>query len=83
MARWQYPPLDGSPLSLLQNVLVSEQFVKILDGVCAIHPQLDVMYKAVQGLSNKKNLFMWTNPVKLIQVSPAFLQEPPGTPGKH
>ncbi|XP_030687399.1 leucine-rich repeat-containing protein 74A [Globicephala melas] len=51
----------------ISNVLVSEQFVKILDGVCAIHPQLDVMYKAVQGLSNKKNLFMWTNPVKLIQ----------------
>uniref|UniRef100_A0A8C9C838 Leucine rich repeat containing 74A n=1 Tax=Phocoena sinus TaxID=42100 RepID=A0A8C9C838_PHOSS len=51
----------------ISNVLVSEQFVKILDGVCAVHPQLDVMYKAVQGLSNKKNLFTWTSPVKLIQ----------------
>ncbi|XP_059952019.1 leucine-rich repeat-containing protein 74A [Mesoplodon densirostris] len=51
----------------ISNVLVSEQFVKILDGVCAVHPQLDVMYKAVQGDSNKKNLFTWTSPVKLIQ----------------
>ncbi|XP_068412796.1 leucine-rich repeat-containing protein 74A [Eschrichtius robustus] len=51
----------------ISNVLVSEQFVKILDGVCAVHPQLDVMYKAVQGLSNKKNLFTSMSPVKLIQ----------------
>lgn len=61
------------PLSLLQNVLVSEQFVKTLDSVCAIHPQLDVLYKAVQGLSIKKTLFTWTNPMKLIQVSPTAL----------
>ncbi|XP_045017951.1 leucine-rich repeat-containing protein 74A [Bubalus bubalis] len=51
----------------ISNVLVSEQFVKILDGVCAIHPQLDVIYKSVQALSAKKTLFTWTNPVKLIQ----------------
>ncbi|OWK09442.1 hypothetical protein Celaphus_00005960 [Cervus elaphus hippelaphus] len=51
----------------LRNVLVSEQFVKILDGVCAIHPQLDVIYKSVQALSAKKTPFTWTNPVKLIQ----------------
>ncbi|XP_064342443.1 leucine-rich repeat-containing protein 74A [Camelus dromedarius] len=51
----------------ISNVLVSEQFVKILDGVCAIHPQLDVTYKAVQGLSTKKTLFTWTSPLKLIQ----------------
>nr|XP_058912640.1 leucine-rich repeat-containing protein 74A [Kogia breviceps] len=51
----------------ISNVLVSEQFVNILDEVCAVHPQLDVMYKAVQGLSNEKNLFTWTSPVKLIQ----------------
>ncbi|XP_057588619.1 leucine-rich repeat-containing protein 74A [Hippopotamus amphibius kiboko] len=51
----------------ISNVLVSEQFVKILDGVCAVHPQLDVIYKAVRGISNKKTLFTWTSPVKLIQ----------------
>ncbi|XP_014639933.1 PREDICTED: leucine-rich repeat-containing protein 74A [Ceratotherium simum simum] len=51
----------------ISNVLVSEQFVKTLDGVCAVHPQLDVVYKAVQGLSAKKTLFLWTNPLKLIQ----------------
>uniref|UniRef100_A0AAA9T3X4 Leucine rich repeat containing 74A n=1 Tax=Bos taurus TaxID=9913 RepID=A0AAA9T3X4_BOVIN len=51
----------------ISNVLVSEQFVKILDGVCAIHPQLDVIYKSVQAPSAKKTLFTWTNPVKLIQ----------------
>ncbi|XP_019282805.2 leucine-rich repeat-containing protein 74A isoform X7 [Panthera pardus] len=54
-------------LKVLKNVLVSEQFVKILDGVCAIHPQLDVTYKAVQGFSAKKELLLWTNPMKLIQ----------------
>uniref|UniRef100_A0A8D1Z2L2 Leucine rich repeat containing 74A n=1 Tax=Sus scrofa TaxID=9823 RepID=A0A8D1Z2L2_PIG len=54
-------------LKVLKNVLVSEQFVKTLDSVCAIHPQLDVLYKAVQGLSIKKTLFTWTNPMKLIQ----------------
>lgn len=58
-------------------MLVSEQFVKILDGVCAIHPQLDVTYKAVQGFSAKKELLLWTNPMKLIQVSPCFpLRDP-------
>ncbi|XP_053080737.1 leucine-rich repeat-containing protein 74A isoform X5 [Acinonyx jubatus] len=51
----------------ISNVLVSEQFVKILDGVCAIHPQLDVTYKAVQGFSAKKELLLRTNPMKLIQ----------------
>ncbi|XP_047593350.1 leucine-rich repeat-containing protein 74A isoform X7 [Lutra lutra] len=51
----------------ISNVLVSEQFLKILDGVCAIHPQLDVMYKSVQGFSAKKALLQWTNPMKLIQ----------------
>ncbi|KAB0344615.1 hypothetical protein FD754_021541 [Muntiacus muntjak] len=51
----------------ISHVLVSEQFVKILDGVCAIHPQLDVIYKSVQALSAKKTPFTWTNPVKLIQ----------------
>ncbi|XP_029808683.1 leucine-rich repeat-containing protein 74A isoform X3 [Suricata suricatta] len=54
-------------LKVLRNVLVSEQFTKTLDGVCAIHPQLDVTYKAVQGFSAKKMALLWTNPMKLIQ----------------
>nr|KAF6485748.1 leucine rich repeat containing 74A [Rousettus aegyptiacus] len=51
----------------ISNVLVSEQFVKTLDGVYAVHPQLDVIYKAVQGLSVKKTIFQCTNAIKLIQ----------------
>ncbi|NP_001032872.2 leucine-rich repeat-containing protein 74A [Rattus norvegicus] len=51
----------------ISNVLVSEQFVKVLDGVCAIHPQLDVVYKGLQGLSTKKTVSLETNPIKLIQ----------------
>ncbi|XP_069321255.1 leucine-rich repeat-containing protein 74A isoform X3 [Eulemur rufifrons] len=51
----------------ISNVLVTEQFVKTLDGVYAVHPQLNVVYKAMQGLSVKKTLFLWTNPMKLIQ----------------
>ncbi|XP_031212965.1 leucine-rich repeat-containing protein 74A isoform X2 [Mastomys coucha] len=51
----------------ISNVLVSEQFVKVLDGVCAIHPQLDVVYKGLQGLSSKKNISLGTNPMRLIQ----------------
>ncbi|XP_017736087.1 PREDICTED: leucine-rich repeat-containing protein 74A isoform X8 [Rhinopithecus bieti] len=51
----------------ISNVLVSEQFMKTLDGVYAVHPQLDVMFKAVQGLSAKNTIFLLTNPMKLIQ----------------
>ncbi|XP_036169878.1 leucine-rich repeat-containing protein 74A isoform X2 [Myotis myotis] len=51
----------------ISNVMVSEQFVKFLDGVYAIHPQLDVVYKAIQGLSAKKSIIQYPNPMKLIQ----------------
>uniref|UniRef100_G1TMY2 Leucine rich repeat containing 74A n=1 Tax=Oryctolagus cuniculus TaxID=9986 RepID=G1TMY2_RABIT len=51
----------------ISNVLVTEQFTKMLDGVYAVHPQLDVLYKAVQGLEEKKALFLCKNPMKLIQ----------------
>nr|KAF6501212.1 leucine rich repeat containing 74A [Molossus molossus] len=51
----------------ISNVMVSEQFVKTLDGVYAVHPQLDVVYKSIQGLSVKKTILQWTNPMKLIQ----------------
>lgn len=74
MVQWR------SPLFLPQNVLVSEQFLKILDGVCAIHPQLDVLYKSVQGFSAKKALLQWTNPMKLIQVSPCLPPRDPKDP---
>ncbi|KAL1789859.1 leucine-rich repeat-containing protein 74A [Sigmodon hispidus] len=51
----------------ISNVMVTEQFVKVLDGVCAIHPQLDVIYKGLQGLSSKKTVSLWSNPMRLIQ----------------
>ncbi|XP_008838335.1 leucine-rich repeat-containing protein 74A [Nannospalax galili] len=51
----------------ISNVMVTEQFVKVLDGVCAVHPQLDVLYKGLQGLSTNKTLIPWPNPMKLIQ----------------
>lgn len=55
---------------LPQHVMVSEQFVKLLEGVYAVHPQLDVVYKAIQGLSAKNSVSQFSNPMKLIQVSP-------------
>ncbi|XP_017736084.1 PREDICTED: leucine-rich repeat-containing protein 74A isoform X5 [Rhinopithecus bieti] len=58
---------SNESLRVLKNVLVSEQFMKTLDGVYAVHPQLDVMFKAVQGLSAKNTIFLLTNPMKLIQ----------------
>ncbi|XP_058148976.1 leucine-rich repeat-containing protein 74A [Dasypus novemcinctus] len=51
----------------ISNVLVSEAFLKTLDGVYATHPQLDVIFKAVQSFSSKKNILTWANPIKLIQ----------------
>ncbi|KAF7484072.1 Hypothetical predicted protein [Marmota monax] len=61
--------LATGPFPPLQNVLVTEQFVRMLDGVCAVHPQLDVIHKSVQGFSAKKSTFLMANPMKLIQVS--------------
>ncbi|XP_006157133.1 leucine-rich repeat-containing protein 74A isoform X1 [Tupaia chinensis] len=51
----------------ISNVLVTDQFTKILEGVYAVHPQLDVEYKAAPGCSAKKTLFLLTNPMKMIQ----------------
>lgn len=59
--------------------MVSEQFVKLLEGVYAVHPQLDVVYKAIQGLSAKNSVSQFSNPMKLIQVSPCFPLGPTGT----
>ncbi|XP_012598165.1 leucine-rich repeat-containing protein 74A isoform X3 [Microcebus murinus] len=54
-------------LKVLKNVLVTEQFVKTLEGVYAVHPQLNVEYKTVQGFSAKKTILLWKNPIKVIQ----------------
>ncbi|KAF6351723.1 leucine rich repeat containing 74A [Rhinolophus ferrumequinum] len=35
----------------ISNVLVSEQFMKLLDGVHAVHPQLDVVYKTTSDFT--------------------------------
>ncbi|MBZ3888176.1 Leucine-rich repeat-containing protein 74A [Sciurus carolinensis] len=51
----------------ISNVLVTESFLRMVDGVCAIHPQLDVFCKVVQGFSAKKSFFLGANPMKLIQ----------------
>ncbi|KAM4853866.1 leucine-rich repeat-containing protein 74A isoform 1-T1 [Thomomys bottae] len=51
----------------IANVLVTEQFIRVLDGVCAIHPQLDVIHKTVQGFSTRKTFLNNTNPMKMIQ----------------
>ncbi|XP_014390212.1 PREDICTED: leucine-rich repeat-containing protein 74A isoform X3 [Myotis brandtii] len=64
--------IKKNPRSKMENldishVMVSEQFVKFLDGVYAVHPQLDVVYKAIQGLSAKKSIIQYPNPMKLIQ----------------
>ncbi|KAM6171895.1 leucine-rich repeat-containing protein 74A [Erethizon dorsatum] len=45
----------------ISNVLVTEQFTKILDGVYAIHPQLDVLSGKKQSLSLRMK------PMELIQ----------------
>lgn len=82
MGQWRPPPHNESTLSLPQNVMVSEQFVKFLDGVYAVHPQLDVVYKAIQGLSAKKSIIQYPNPMKLIQVSPCFPLRHTGTPAE-
>ncbi|XP_054096205.1 leucine-rich repeat-containing protein 74A isoform X2 [Callithrix jacchus] len=58
---------SNESLKVLKNVLVSEQFVKTLDGVYAVHPQLDVVFKGVQGPSAKNINSLLTNPMKLIQ----------------
>ncbi|XP_027997135.2 leucine-rich repeat-containing protein 74A [Eptesicus fuscus] len=51
----------------ISHVMVSEQFVKLLDAVYTVHPQLDVVFKAIQGLSEKKSIVQSSNPMKLIQ----------------
>ncbi|XP_007530216.2 leucine-rich repeat-containing protein 74A isoform X2 [Erinaceus europaeus] len=50
----------------ISNVVVSENFTKTLEGVYAVHPQLDVLYKGLQGFSVKKTVHQWTNLMKLI-----------------
>ncbi|XP_049626666.1 leucine-rich repeat-containing protein 74A [Suncus etruscus] len=51
----------------ISNVLVTEQFTKILESVYSMHPQLDVIYKAVQGQNTKRKVSQWKNCKKIIQ----------------
>uniref|UniRef100_A0A8D2LKZ3 Leucine rich repeat containing 74A n=1 Tax=Varanus komodoensis TaxID=61221 RepID=A0A8D2LKZ3_VARKO len=51
----------------VSNVLVNEGFIKLLDIVCEIRPELDVIYGGVGGSISKK-LEQLPDPMKLIQV---------------
>lgn len=51
-----------------QNVLVNENFIKLLDFVCQTRPELDVIYGEVEGRISKIPK-QHPNPMKLIQVS--------------
>ncbi|KAF7251892.1 Leucine-rich repeat-containing protein 74A [Varanus komodoensis] len=50
----------------VSNVLVNEGFIKLLDIVCEIRPELDVIYGGVGGSISKK-LEQLPDPMKLIQ----------------
>lgn len=54
--------------SMYQNVLVNENFIKLLDGVYRMRPELDVIYDEVEGRISKIPK-QHPNPMKLIQVS--------------
>lgn len=53
---------------MYQNVLVNETFSKLLDLVCQMHPELDVIYGGVEGCITKIPK-QHPNPMKVIQVS--------------
>ncbi|KAK2530748.1 Lrrc74a [Columba livia] len=50
----------------ISNVLVNENFIKLLDGVYQMHPELDVIYDEVEGCISKIPK-QHPNPMKLIQ----------------
>ncbi|CAM4571072.1 unnamed protein product [Lepidochelys olivacea] len=50
----------------ISNVLVNGSFLKLLDVVCQVHPELDVIYGGVQGFISKKPE-QRPDPMKLIQ----------------
>lgn len=53
---------------MYQNVLVNETFSKLLDLVCQMRPELDVIYGGVEGCITKIPK-QHPNPMKVIQVS--------------
>ncbi|OPJ83257.1 leucine-rich repeat-containing protein 74A isoform B [Patagioenas fasciata monilis] len=53
-------------LKILKNVLVNENFIKLLDGVYRMRPELDVIYDEVEGCISKIPK-QHPNPMKLIQ----------------
>lgn len=59
-----------------QNVLVNENFIKLLDFVCQIRPELDVIYGEVEGRISKIPK-QHPSPMKLIQVSYRTLSTAP------
>ncbi len=50
-----------------QNVLVNENFVRLLEATCQEHPSLDVQYGGVGGFIAKKPPKR-VDPMKVIQV---------------
>ena len=51
----------------LQNVLVNENFVRLLESTCQEHPSLEVQYGGVGGFIAKKPPKR-LDPMKVIQV---------------
>ncbi|KAM5273589.1 leucine-rich repeat-containing protein 74A [Ctenodactylus gundi] len=51
----------------LSSVPVNEQFMKTLDGVYTVHPQLEVLYDSAQDPIAKKSVFLGAKAMKLIQ----------------
>ncbi|XP_075782929.1 leucine-rich repeat-containing protein 74A isoform X1 [Pelodiscus sinensis] len=50
----------------ISNVIVNGSFLKLLDAVCQVHPELDVIYGDVQGFISKKPE-QRPDPMKVIQ----------------
>lgn len=53
---------------MYQNVLMNETFLKLLDLVCRMHPELDVIYDEIKGCITKIPK-QHPDPMKVIQVS--------------
>nr|XP_025037774.1 leucine-rich repeat-containing protein 74A isoform X4 [Pelodiscus sinensis] len=57
---------ENGNLKILKNVIVNGSFLKLLDAVCQVHPELDVIYGDVQGFISKKPE-QRPDPMKVIQ----------------
>ncbi|XP_070589990.1 leucine-rich repeat-containing protein 74A [Erythrolamprus reginae] len=51
----------------ISNVLVNDGFIRLLDHVCEIRPELDIVYGGIGGHSMKKIVYQ-IDPMKLIQI---------------